>query len=143
MYEKQHIANTFWGVCQSPRRRQRGQVRIVLNADAIFRKKLPDTVVSPLECIFNVLLHEVSQPTDSILPYKTCSLEGLLQMCHACKIVRCLIGEACQGETMHDEHFGTKINVVDRRTRRDTGVFGRWRTPPATSFLSNWKQLEL
>ena len=72
MYEMQHIANTFWGVCQSPRRRERGQVRIVLNANAIFRKELSDTVVSLLERIFSVLLHEVSQPTDSILPYKTC-----------------------------------------------------------------------
>ena len=24
MYEKQNITNTFWGVCQSPRRRERG-----------------------------------------------------------------------------------------------------------------------
>ena len=72
MYEKQHIANTFWDVCQSPRRRERGQVRIVLNADAIFRKELSNMVLSPLERIFNFLLHEVSQPTDSILPYKTC-----------------------------------------------------------------------
>lgn len=44
-------------------------------------------------------------------------------MCHVYKIVRCPIGEACQGEAMQDEHFGMKINAVDRRARRLMGVF--------------------
>ena len=44
-------------------------------------------------------------------------------MCHAYEFVRCRPGEACQGEDMHDDHFGTKISVVDRRARQLLGLF--------------------
>ena len=60
------MAHAVWGVCQRPRRGERGQVRIVLNADTIFRKELSDIVVSPLERMFGVLLHEVRFPTTCI-----------------------------------------------------------------------------
>lgn len=56
-------------------------------------------------------------------------------MCHAYEFVRCPNDQACQGRTMHDEHFGTKITVVDTQARRLLGLFAIEDGDPTCSII--------
>lgn len=47
----------------------------------------------------------------------------LHEMCHAYDTVRCPTAKEVEGDGCgHDEHFGTRINVVHQRARRIMGI---------------------